>query len=193
MNYCLCSFSTANRKNLYGITNLCKRCYAEKYNVDFIFEELSNYRLHPAWYKMDFILKLFEKYDAVYFLDDDASFIRYDVNLYSLLDTCADINIAHVDDSLNTGSFFLKKNANTIEMLKYVYMLYDKYKDDIFLEQSAFNDAIEKFKLKVNLLDDKIINSTIFNRTADSVILHLMGKVKVYFNDNFMLNAFGVI
>jgi hypothetical protein len=78
-------------------------------------------------------------------------------------------------------------------MLKYVYTLYDKYKDDIFLEQSAFNEAIEKFKLKVNPLDDKIINSTIFNRTADSVILHLMGKVKVYFNDNFMLNAFGVI
>jgi hypothetical protein len=195
MTTCICSYSTENRKNLYTITNLTKRLYANAHKVDFVFEELHDYDKHPAWYKMDFILKLFEKYDSVYFIDDDAGFIKNDVNLNNFVDKSYDICISFVqsDNMLNTGSFYISNNEKTKSALKYVYTLYDKYKDDPYYEQTAFNDAIKKFNLSVKLLDDKIINCTIYDRTVDTIILHLMGNLKNIVSTDYILRAYNII
>ena len=185
-NYCVCTFSTPNRELVCKATNISKEKYCKLHNLQYVFYMLNSYDKHPAWYKIDFILSLFDKHERLYFIDDDAAFCKYDVNFCQLLSNDYDVNIAKTDGVINTGSFSIIRNERTISALKYAATLYDKYKDDLYYEQTALVEAFKHYNVSMNFVDDTLINSSIYTKTSDTIILHLMGKLKDLVNFEYL-------
>ena len=188
---CICSYSTQDRLALYSITNYNKQKYASKFQLVFEFTVLSAaYKLHPAWYKLDYILQLFDKYDEICFIDDDASFVKFDVNIFDICDLSAEVNIAKVNNTINTGVFIIRKTTNTIAALQYAQTLYEQYQNDALFEQTALITSFNKYNVNMQLLDATIFNSSIYTRTEQTLILHLMGKLKYICGIDFIHSAF---
>lgn len=177
-NILICSYSTPNRNLLQTVTNISKQKYCRLHNLQYEFYELEKFDKHPAWYKLDFIQTMFDKYDCLYFLDDDAAFCKYDVDFTQFLSLEHDVNLAITDGAMNTGSFSIVKNDRTISSLQYAATLYEKYKDDVFYEQTALIEAFKHCNVSINVVDNTLINASICTKTSDTIILHLMGGIK---------------
>ena len=177
---------------MYYVTNYTKNKFCKLYNVPYEFSVIQRTHKHPAWHKIDYILALFDKYDAVYFIDDDAGFCNYSVNIFDVIDTNKDLVIAQTDDNINTGSFYLKKSDKSISALHYANTLYEQYKDDVYYEQTALVSAFKKFNLDTQIVDDTVFNASVFTKTSDTIILHLMGLMKNIVNREYMLKAFNI-
>lgn len=191
-NICICSYSTIDRKDMCYVTNYTKTKFCKLYNIPYEFVVIEHTNKHAAWYKIDCILSLFDKYNAVYFIDDDAGFCNYSTNIFDLIDLNKDLVIAKINDVTNTGSFYLKKSDKSIAALKFASTLYEKYKNDPFYEQTALVKSFDKFKLDTQFVDDVIFNASVFNKTSDTIILHLMGILKNIVNREYLLKAFNI-
>ena len=191
-NICICSYSTANRQDLCYVTNYTKNKFCELYSIPYEFVVIEQTNKHAAWYKIEYILSLFDKYNAVYFIDDDAGFCNYSKNILDLIDLNKDLVIAKTDNITNTGSFYLKKSDKAISALKYAATLYEQFKNDPFYEQTALVNSFTKFKLDTQFVDDVVFNASVFNKTSDTIILHLMGILKNIVNREYLLKAFNI-
>lgn len=71
------------------------------HNIDFITETISaDYVRHPAWYKIKLVLKLFDRYDTVMYIDSDAGFVSYDNNIDDYIQTDFDIALTKTIERL---------------------------------------------------------------------------------------------
>lgn len=177
-NFSICTFSTPDRELIQTVTNISKQKYCRLHNLQYEFYTLTEFDKHPAWYKLDYILSMFDKYERLYFLDDDAGFCKYDTDFTQFLSLEHDVNLAITDGAMNTGSFSIVKNDRTIAALKYAATLYEKYKDDVFYEQTALIEAFKHCNVSINVVDNTLINASICTKTSDTIILHLMGGIK---------------
>ena len=185
--------STSNRKWLYEITNTTKIRYANLYQIDYLFDDSVYYDTSylPGWNKIPYILDALNKYQNVMWLDDDAGFIRYDVDVINYcinisngrsIVICKDLN------GLNSGVMFFKSCAFTINALQYLWNNRALYKNDNHghtghMEQPAIIDLCLKRPMDVMIGDGHILNAydsslTISEpnqATNDTIILHIAG------------------
>lgn len=185
--------STPNRKWLYDITNQTKYKYINKYNVDYLFDNAIYYDNDylPGWNKIPFIINALRQYQYVLWLDDDAGFIRYDVNI---VDYCIDasqqkpILICKDLNDINSGVMFFTSCGFTINALQYLWNHRNLYKDDNHghtgrMEQPAIIDlCIQQPNMVMignghilNAYDSSLTISSINQADDDTVILHIAG------------------
>lgn len=187
---CICSCCTPNLTDMYACTNYSKQKYCDLYNLKFVFETIENFDKHPAWYKIVQILRLFDKYETVLYIDADAGFIKYDVDINNYFDSVSDVVLCKTDGSFNTGVFTIKRSDKTIAALNYALILYDEYKSDPFYEQTALIEAFKKYDVSITQISDALFNASPFNSTKETVILHLMGMIKEHLTVSHWMNYF---
>lgn len=93
-------------------------------------------------------------------------------------------------NGMNTGMFIVNKSELTISALSFAYTLYDKYKTSTLNEQLAIVEAIEKFSLTTLLLDRTVFNATPIDRHKNTLVLHIMGKIKQYLDKSNWIDLF---
>lgn len=82
-------------------TDSTKKKYSDLHKIDFISETISaDYDRHPAWYKIKLVLKLFDKYDTIMYIDSDAGFVSYDSSVNDYIQTDFDIALAKTTERL---------------------------------------------------------------------------------------------
>ena len=80
-------------------TDLTKKKYSDLHNIDFVTENISSdFSKHPAWYKIKLILDLFNNHDTIMYIDSDAGFVSYDIDLNNYIQTDFDIALAKTDE-----------------------------------------------------------------------------------------------
>lgn len=105
---CICSYCTPNIHDMFAITNRNKFLYCIKHNIQFEKCVIEHYDKHSAWYKVEYILQLFEKYNNVFYIDADASFIKYD-DISDFINFEKDVTLCETAEGLNTRRILYSK------------------------------------------------------------------------------------
>lgn len=81
------SAATDNYSYEYKLTNVLKKAYCEKYGISFVFEDLGKRTEDrpPHYQKIDIVLKYLKKYDYVMWMDVDAWFNDFDIDIMDLV------------------------------------------------------------------------------------------------------------
>lgn len=93
-------------------------------------------------------------------------------------------------NGMNTGVFIVNKSDLTVSALSFAYSLYEKYKTSTLNEQLAIVEAIEKFNLTTLLLDRTVFNATPVDKHNNTLVLHIMGKIKQYLDKSNWIDLF---
>lgn len=114
MKYAILTVSTPNRKRIFELTNKTKEKFASEHGMDFIFSDSFkdeiDWKGHLYWLKPFYIKKHFADYDAVFWMDDDAGFVRYDFDLSSFIgERVKPIYYTEDENGINSGIMILKK------------------------------------------------------------------------------------
>ena len=185
--------STPNRDWLYNITNPTKYKYANTYGLEYVFDSSVYYDCDylPGWNKIPYIINALQRYQYVLWLDDDAGFIRYDVDIIQYcIDNCNERSILICKDmnDINSGVMFFKSCEFNIKSLQYLWDYRYLYKSDNHghtgrMEQPAIIDLCLKRPMDVMIGDGHILNAydsslTISEpnqATDNTIILHIAG------------------
>lgn len=171
-NRIIASYGTANKSDLYDVLSSSKYSHAVKYGENFLYQEYETLPIHPAWYKIEFILQLFNTYDLVFFIDADAGICNIDYNIFDLVGK-EDVTIAKTAEGINTGVFAIRKSENTMLALHNALACYNTDQTRLY-EESALVNALNEAHCTMCFVDDTIFNASICTQTNDTAILHLM-------------------
>jgi hypothetical protein len=152
---------------------------------------------HPAWYRIPFILDIFEKEDVdwVFWSDIDSLIMNHSIRIEDFIKGDKDLIIAsqgcgeycgeqcrHV---LNTGQFFIKNTEWSIELLKLWWEWGEKnpkYLWDVWWDNDAMNYFWKKdildfsTKVDVEYVTSKF-NSFYYNYIEGDFICHFSGNL----------------
>jgi len=172
--------------------------YAQKYNADFVFDELKSVPdgRHWSWARILLFAKYFPKYDEILWLDSDATIINHDLHVFSLLKTTQSAGwprdettppiIYACRDSPIRGTEKAKQICCGIMLIdctnktRVKDMLNDwwndipdaKFKQGFPYEQSVINDVWYSHPVKRNYVKNVDLDS-FFNFSDDQVFIHL--------------------
>ena len=209
MKIAIITCTTPNREWLYNITNPGKIKFCKKFNYDYIFRTDLYYdnTLLPGWNKIKFISDTLKDYDYVVWMDDDASFIKFDediiskaiieLNNKSIL-MCKDLN------GFNSGVIIIKSNEFSRFMFCYIWdnrdMFVKKYAaiQKYYMEQPAIIELMNKFPEHIFIGNGKIYNaydscyciSEQNQRSENTYILHIACGVWKDNNKDIIKNLF---
>lgn len=211
MKICICMSQTDNIKEYSSLTEKINKKYAKLHNYDF---KMLNHIMtdrSPQWCKVKVVNECLEyNYDYLFWIDADAFFNKHTIKLEEIINQDLDKNIIICDDiansgrnnTLNSGTFFVKCNDWSKQFFKTLWEYDGNYKYDYFHEQTM----IEKY------LDDNFMDSQRYisvrparefnteinvqlndNSIYDNFVIHLMGHTKdfrVQFINNWLQNNY---
>ena len=80
MTWALVTGATGDHTKLLAIGRPTMRSYADRHGMAFIEADLTG-ALPPSWYKIPAMREALDEYEGVLWVDADAMFVRYDVNI----------------------------------------------------------------------------------------------------------------
>jgi len=174
-------------KYCVGVTQV----YANKYNIDYMFEELKSVpdNRHWSWARILLFAKYYPKYDEILWLDSDATIINHSVDVFSLFkktkssDWIRDPSVSPLlyacRDSQNTshaccGILLLdcSNKAKVKIMLNEWWhdISNDKFKQGFPYEQSVVNDVWRLDQVKRNYVKNVDLESFFFKSDTQAFI-----------------------
>ena len=186
---------TENIKAYSSLTEKINKEYAYHHDYDFkMFNEIMTDRA-PQWCKIKVINELLNdsKYDYLFWIDADAYFNKKEIKLESFINEDIDKNIIICDDivnsgkdnTINSGTFFVKCTDWSKEFFKKIWEYSGKYRYDYFHEQTIIEnylkDNIMECRSHIVIKPCRYFNTEINlqlldNSIHDNFIIHLMGK-----------------
>ena len=133
-------------KDLADITTryLIKYCEFNGYDHFIYTEKDFSHNMKPAWSKLIFINKEFEKgYQYVLWVDADAIITNANYKLESIIENDKDIYISKDVNGLNTGIVMFKNTDKVKNILNKLLEMHDRFYNHAWFEQAAFIDLYE--------------------------------------------------
>jgi hypothetical protein len=144
MRICVCSLTFGDYyKTITRYGRDTKIAYCQKHGYDFKDDDdIVGTDRHPAWYKIQLILRYLDSYDYVFWVDGDTFIMNPEITLESLIEGhMMGLDIMVVSDFLriNTGVFFVKNTDWSREFLRRIWISKD-FHNSADYEQNAFID-----------------------------------------------------
>lgn len=173
MKIAVVSYATKNREWLYSITNPVKQAYCFKHGYDFLFstENLLPDR-HPSWGKLMVVRQVLPRYDWVMWIDDDAMFANFEVDLETIIQFAQKMRprkqvaaiFANDMEGINAGVFLVR---NCVESMRIFDLwcdqaTYKKFANASNWEQAVFNalyNDVQSVRDGTFLVDMRTMNS----------------------------------
>ena len=180
---------TDNILELAELTNVSKRNYCKKWGYDFICETATlDADRPPAWSKILLLKDHLDEYDWLYWIDADAIIMNPETPLESIIDERYSMVVAKLESEdlfgdlhLNTGSFFIKSDAQGKKLLNDIYQQ-GQFTNHLCWEQQAFIDLYINNKwvrdsVKVEH-DSKMFNSSAAVYDKGDFVFHAVGPIR---------------
>lgn len=142
--------------------------YCAKHGYDFL--PISTQLPYDGYEKLLCIKSLFavQKYDVIWSMDLDTLITNHKIKIENFLDEEHDFFICKDYNSINAGSFIIKKSEWSNDFIK--YCLHQKGWDKMYCEQNAFEAYMNDFannNTKIKILPHPSINSYHYNLYPD--------------------------
>lgn len=197
MKVCVVNLTTKEIIEDSYLSNLNKKKYCEKYNLDYRFYTGRASKRHAQWDKIQCVLQNLPEYDYVIWMDSDAIFNNFEISIVeSIIKNnqqycglfCNDVCYAPGQNHLlvNTGVMVFKNATWSFEILNKAWNSVEDYSLEHLNKHSYEGFPHEQGKLCEMLLKDdetkfKIFPSYAFNQHPNSAndhtfIVHYMGS-----------------
>ncbi len=209
MKICICMSYTDNIKEYSLLTEKINREYANYHNYDFkVFHEVMIDRA-PQWCKIKVVNELLklDKYDYLFWIDADAFFNKKEQKLETIINDdldngvndviiCDDIMNSGKENTLNSGTFFVKCTDWSKDFFTMLWAYSGKYSYEYFHEQTMIEnyikDNIMNAKEHISIKPCRLFNTEINvqlndGSIYDNFIIHLM-VMPTDFRVNFINN-----
>lgn len=192
---CVATSYTADFSSVGDCAAAAVRAYAALHDATPYVEDALVFAERPApWHRVRLIPELFARgADCVLWIDADATFLRYDVDIRSVLRPGKDLYLVQhrVGDSIipNTGVMVLRNTPWTLDLLDRLWRL-DRYTHHIWWENAAMIDLMGYYRLLGGHID--IPNRAVLDRVEflplewnslapgcmarDPIIIHYAGQ-----------------
>lgn len=196
---CVISAATKNLKWQYDKTNFIKQQYCDKYGYTFKFIELDVDTKKSYFSRQDLILENLKNYEYVVWMDVDAWFNNFDINLLDIIEKylvddisllcAADHDIKSPKDFLfayiNSGILVFKSNKHSEKIIE----LWKKQTDDVVALKNAITKLNDQPFLSTRILFDDFVNTHTARITATELNWFIWHEPT---NDKFILHAAGI-
>lgn len=206
---CICMSHTENIYEYSKLTERINKEYAIKHGYDFQIFNLEMKDRAPQWCKIDVINRLLDendinKYEYLFWIDADAFFNKHDVRLETFITDsekniiiCDDVPNSGKENTINTGTFFVKCNDWSKKFFKDLWnydgeYLYKHFHEQTMIEHSI-NDNIMDAKKYIEVKPASTFNSDINQiydgSVKDTFLIHLMAlssEFRVEYINNWM-------
>ena len=189
---CICMSHTENIYPYSKLTENINRKYADKHGYEFKIFNLEMKDRAPQWCKIDVVNRLLDEnqYDYLFWIDADAFVNKHDTPLETFITDetksiiiCDDIPNSGRENTLNSGTFFVKCNDWSKKFFKELWnyngnYLYDHFHEQTMIEEYLKNDwmnAKEQIDVRPATEFNSDINQVYNGQTNDTFIIHLMG------------------
>jgi len=146
---CICMSYDQGFSSLGDLTSKTLRAYGKRYgfsveiNPDVLIDR------HPAWHRVQYIPALFKKgYEYVLWLDADALFARYDVDIRTVINGISDLYLVQHDHPdfrptavPNTGVMLIRNSAWSVDLFNTVWRM-TQYLDHPWWENAALIELL---------------------------------------------------
>ncbi|MFF0494451.1 glycosyltransferase [Nocardia sp. NPDC004068] len=170
-----------------------KQNYCERHGFAFYgYTDVFTTDRAPHWSKIPAVERHLGEHDWLYWIDADAVITNFDFDLRALCDDDYDLIVTHDELGLNSGSFLIRNNDVTGELLRLAW------KQDVtalFYERTAMTRAIALLpRLRVKVLEKRTMNSFWNEHRPGDFIMHAAGQptdVKIALLNAFRDHALG--
>lgn len=163
MNFALVSAHTENYLPLAEITwEQNKKLYAAKWGYDTYARTSFNYPVEQiSFERTELIIDLLEsnKYDWIHASGCDTMITNFNIKLEELVDNNVDFIIATDCNNINNDSFLVRASPISINWLKYVVSVREKYAAHPWYDQQAMIESIEMMGNRIKLVPQRTLNS----------------------------------
>lgn len=206
---CICMSHTENIYDYSKLTERINKEYAIKHGYDFQIFNLEMTDRAPQWCKIDVINRLLNEndinqYDYLFWIDADAFINKHDIPLETFITDmnkniiiCDDVPNSGKENTINSGTFFVKCNDWSKEFFKKLWDYNGEYLYKYFHEQTMMeyyiNENIMDAKKYIEVKPASTFNSDInqiYNGSGkDTFLIHLMAMsrdFRVEYINNWM-------
>lgn len=196
MRICVVNLTTKEIVDDVYESNLNKKKYCEKYNLDYRFYLGRASKRHAQWDKIQCVMQNLPEYDYIVWIDSDAIFNNFEVSIIDLIKNnqrydalfCSDVCYSEGQNHLliNTGVMIFKNSEWSFDILDKVWKSIGEYSIENLNKHSYDGFPHEQGKLcEILLREDetkyKIFSSNVFNQHPNSsnentFIIHFMGS-----------------
>lgn len=136
---CVVTAYNDTMKELGDFTSSHNLVYCQNWGYDFrVYTQDFEQLVHPAWSKIIFVQDALKDYEWVFWIDADAVFTNFSLDIERYIQLGADLFLAkEIKDVFNTGVFLIRRNEWSFWLLGELWkMRNDKHE---WWEQGAFN------------------------------------------------------
>ena len=173
------------------------RAYANKHGFTYIHCPWPGTTANPYFNKIEYILEYMDKYDYIFWIDDDAFFIDFDFNIAELIPKhphlitiCSSPKHKNIWTYISSGQFLIKSDERTkkfmLDIMKTNLFTVEEWWDESKYGYYTDGDqdamvylSLNKYKDIFDIQDSAIFNSRVEELSKYSVnLLHITGTVK---------------
>ena len=140
-NIALLTFGDDNVKEWNSISFPNKQQYCQLNGYTCITETIATTSRHPAWAKIDLLLKYIDDYDWIFWSDTDSLIMNFDFKLENLIYKNKNLILCESGGTICTGEFFIRRCDWSRKFLSEVNK-YDFH--DYPWEQAAFEKVLKE-------------------------------------------------
>lgn len=193
---CICTSYDERFSHIGDLTSETMRAYGKRYGFPVEIDPRVLIERHPAWHRVKYITELFGKgYEYILWLDADALFVRYDIDIREVINGSSDLYLVQHDSPENrptpvpnTGVMLIRNCRWSVDLFNTLwsmteYLEHHWWENGALIKLLGYNWLLDRSENKFNeeLLSHITFLPEIWNfipsicTAQDPIVVHYAG------------------